>query len=148
MTRLTLYSGPGCCLCETAKALIEKVALDIPLDVQIQDITSDPLLFERFRHAIPVVALEGQVVMAGKVSELWLRKALRGEKLERASLAALGESAEASFAHHSTARQFEHLHDLCLVRPPQVQGGSALDRHPGELGDRLQQASSTRRRLR
>lgn len=89
MTRLTLYSGPGCCLCDTAKALIEKVSREIPLELELHDITSDQELYERFRYAIPVVALEGEVIMAGKISELWLRKALRGEKLERACLAAL-----------------------------------------------------------
>lgn len=90
MSHLKLFTGPNCGLCEHAKKLISKVALDTPIALEIQDITADPELFERFRYAIPVIELEGRIVMAGKISELWLRKALRGEKLERSSLEALG----------------------------------------------------------
>ncbi len=86
---LTLYSGPGCSLCDKAKLLVERVARDIPLVVEEVDITQDPELYERFRYAIPVIAIGGRPVMAGKVTEFWIRKALRGESLERDSLAAL-----------------------------------------------------------
>lgn len=87
--RVTVYSGPGCSLCDKAKLLIARVAQDVPLEVDEVDITQDPALFDRYRYAIPVIALDGQVVMAGKVTEFWLRKALRGESLERDSLSAL-----------------------------------------------------------
>jgi glutaredoxin len=87
--RLTLYSGPGCSLCDKAKLLVERVARDVPLEVEEVDITQDPELYDRYRYAIPVIALDGREVMAGKVTEFWLRKALRGEPLERDSLAAL-----------------------------------------------------------
>lgn len=87
--RLTLYSGPGCSLCDKAKAMIERVSADVALEVEVVDITSDPVIYERFRYAIPVIALHGEPVMAGKVTEFWLRKALRGEPLERDCLAAL-----------------------------------------------------------
>lgn len=86
---LTLYGAPDCCLCDQAKALIEKVRRDVPVQLVLLDIQSDPRLFERYRYAIPVVAIDARVVMAGKVTEFWLRKALRGERLERASLSAL-----------------------------------------------------------
>ena len=87
--RLTLYSGPGCSLCDKAKLLVERVAHDIPLEIDEVDITQDTELYDRYRYAIPVIALDGREVMAGKVTEFWLRKALRGEPLERDSLAAL-----------------------------------------------------------
>lgn len=87
--RLTIYSGPGCSLCDKAKHLVERVAQDLPLEIEEVDITRDETLYERFRYAIPVIAIDGRPVMAGKVTELWLRKALRGETLERDSLAAL-----------------------------------------------------------
>ncbi|MNX79662.1 Glutaredoxin [compost metagenome] len=83
MPRVTLYSGPGCCLCDQAKALLDKVAVDQPFSLEIRDIHADPALFERFRYAIPVIAVDDEVVMAGKVTEFWIRKALRGEPLGR-----------------------------------------------------------------
>jgi len=87
--RVTIYSGPGCSLCDKAKLLVERVAQDEPLTIEEVDITQDPGLYDRYRYAIPVIALDGRVVMAGKVTEFWLRKALRGESLERESLSAL-----------------------------------------------------------
>ncbi|HEY9900537.1 MAG TPA: glutaredoxin family protein [Pantanalinema sp.] len=93
MPRLTLYSGPGCCLCDQAKALLDKVAADQPFQLDIVDIHSDAALYERFRYAIPVIAVDGEVVMAGKVTEFWIRKALRGEPLGREARTALASSA-------------------------------------------------------
>lgn len=90
MPRMTLYSGPGCCLCDQAKALIDKVAQEVPFTLEVVDIHSDPALFARYRYAIPVIAVDGQVVMAGKVTEFWIRKALRGEPLGREARDALG----------------------------------------------------------
>lgn len=87
--RLTLYSGPGCSLCDKAKQLVERVRRDVALEVAEVDITSDADLYARYRYAIPVIALDGEPVMAGKITEFWLRKALRGEPLERDCLAAL-----------------------------------------------------------
>jgi glutaredoxin len=83
MPRVTLYTGPGCHLCDQAKALIEKVATDTPLTLEIIDIMQDPALYEAHRLEIPVVAIEGDIKLRGKVSEFWLRKLLRGESPDR-----------------------------------------------------------------
>lgn len=80
--RLTLYTGPGCSLCDKAKALIDKVALDTPLTLEIVDITDDAALYEAHRYEIPVIAVDGDIRLRGKVSEFWLRKCLRGEALD------------------------------------------------------------------
>src|SRR5688572_27416408 len=39
-------------------------------------------------------------------------------------------------AHHP-ARRLQRVHDLRLVRPPEIQGGAALGGRAGELGHRL-----------
>jgi glutaredoxin len=83
LRRVTLYTGPGCHLCDVAKALIEKVSADVPLSLELVDITTDPALYEAHRLEIPVVALEGDIVLRGKVTEFWFRKALRGEPIDR-----------------------------------------------------------------
>ena len=80
---LVLYKGPDCCLCDRALALIEKVARDVPFELELCDITSDAALYERFRTTIPAIAIDGRVVMEGKVSEFWLRRALGGEPPDR-----------------------------------------------------------------
>lgn len=81
--RVTLYTGPNCHLCGVAKGLILKVATDTPLTLEIVDITSDPALYEAHRLEIPVVAVEGDIKLRGKVTEFWLRKLLRGESPDR-----------------------------------------------------------------
>jgi len=79
MSRLVLYSGPGCTLCDKAQALIARLAAELRFDWEIRAIAESPELFERYRARIPVVVLEGRVVLTGKVTEFWLRKALAGE---------------------------------------------------------------------
>jgi hypothetical protein len=81
--RLTLYGGPACSLCDKAKDLIARVAVDVPLTLEVVDIQSDPALLERYRTRIPVIAIDGEVVLEGKVTEFWLRKALAGEPPNR-----------------------------------------------------------------
>ena len=83
MPAVTLYTGPQCSLCDQAKALLDKVGAEVPFTLTLVDITTDPALFEAHRLEIPVVAIDGDIVMRGKVTEFWLRKALRGESIDR-----------------------------------------------------------------
>ncbi|MGF1538730.1 MAG: glutaredoxin family protein [Elainellaceae cyanobacterium] len=55
-TRLILYSKPGCHLCE---GLEEKLAeIELPVDLEIRDITTQPHWWERYRYEIPVLHLQ------------------------------------------------------------------------------------------
>jgi hypothetical protein len=81
--RLTLYTKPGCCLCDKAADLIAKVATDVPLTLACVDITQDPALEALYGLTIPVVALDDEVVIVSRVSEFWLRRILAGERSER-----------------------------------------------------------------
>ena len=83
--RLTLYTKDCCHLCEDAIAALERVRREIPFDVEYVDITSDPDLFERYRHLIPVLVHEGEELFYGKVSAHRLKEMLRsaGEASDR-----------------------------------------------------------------
>jgi hypothetical protein len=61
MTRptVTLYTKPGCHLCEAVEQVITQVARRRPLDVVLRNILDDPADFERYQHEIPVVLLDG-----------------------------------------------------------------------------------------
>ncbi|MEB3285286.1 MAG: glutaredoxin family protein [Candidatus Sericytochromatia bacterium] len=83
MTRLTLYTKPGCCLCDKAEPLIERVRQDVPFEFERVDITQDELAAQAYAHRIPVVTLDDDVVLAGKISEFWLRRVLAGERNPR-----------------------------------------------------------------
>jgi glutaredoxin len=83
--RLTLFTRPACCLCDKAEALIMRVQRDVPFEFDAVDISQDPSLEALYGTKIPVVALDGEVVLVSRVSEFWLRRVLGGERSERLS---------------------------------------------------------------
>ncbi|MEB3327716.1 MAG: glutaredoxin family protein [Candidatus Sericytochromatia bacterium] len=81
--RLTLFTRPACCLCDRAEALLARVRQDVPFEFEAVDISQDPALEALYGTKIPVVALDGEVVLVSRVSEFWLRRVLAGERSER-----------------------------------------------------------------
>jgi hypothetical protein len=72
----TLYSRPGCGLCEE---MLEELAL-LPaargIEVQLINIDGDQELRERYGHKIPVLLLAGEVVCHGHLDSDEVHKAL------------------------------------------------------------------------
>ena len=66
---LTLYSRPGCHLCDDMKAVIERVARTLPLSLDVVDISSDADLESRYGLEIPVLLVDGRKVAKYRVSE-------------------------------------------------------------------------------
>jgi glutaredoxin len=54
---ITLYSRPGCHLCDDARAALERVRARAAFSLREIDITSDDSLHRRYLERIPVVAL-------------------------------------------------------------------------------------------
>jgi glutaredoxin len=73
---VTLYSKPGCHLCENARALLDELASERRFAVDEIDIQRDAALFERFRHDIPVVLVDGVEIARGRIDERHLIAAL------------------------------------------------------------------------
>ncbi len=69
MRRLTLYSRPGCHLCDDARAVLERVGE--PFDEV--DIDGDDELLKRHLERIPVVTLDGDEIAELFVDEGRLR---------------------------------------------------------------------------
>jgi hypothetical protein len=67
MIHVTLYSKAGCHLCDDARAHLEDVAADCPLDIAEVDIRRDPELFERYRYRIPVITVDGVEHLEGRI---------------------------------------------------------------------------------
>jgi glutaredoxin len=80
--RLTIYSRPGCHLCDEMKSLVHRVAAahahhgSITLD-EI-DISTDPDLLDRYGVEIPVLMIDGKKVAKYRVSEEELVRMLKG----------------------------------------------------------------------
>jgi glutaredoxin len=78
VTRVTIYSRPGCHLCEEMKAIVELVSRSTLLEIEEIDISSDPALEARYGLEIPVLEIEGKKAAKFRVGELELRKMLEG----------------------------------------------------------------------
>jgi len=71
-----ILTKKDCCLCDTAKAALDRVLPDYPVRLRVTDIESDPQLLERYREKIPVVLIEGRESFVYKVHETTLRRKL------------------------------------------------------------------------
>ena len=59
MPSVTLYTKPGCHLCDIAKAVIVRCQHKIPFQLEVVDISADANLLTRYGHDIPVILLDG-----------------------------------------------------------------------------------------
>jgi SAM-dependent methyltransferase len=76
--KLTLYSKPGCHLCDEAKAQVERLrARGYDLSLEERDITAAPELFEHYRYVIPVVELPNGRRLQAPISEYKLEQLIR-----------------------------------------------------------------------
>ena len=78
MSRVTLYSKPGCHLCDDARAVIERVCAELAESYDEVSILDDPALMERYGEEIPVTLVDGKQHDFWRVDPARLRKALSG----------------------------------------------------------------------
>ena len=76
MITIEIMTKKDCCLCDEAKEVIEQVIAEIPAELKMTDIESDPELFERYQDKIPVVLINGEENFFYKVHPVTLRKKL------------------------------------------------------------------------
>lgn len=88
--KITLYSRPNCCLCDTAEAVIRKVIPRYNVALEIVDVSEDEALEQAFGPMVPVVAVDGRVLFYGKVSEIRLHRVLAGKGISKRYKAFLG----------------------------------------------------------
>ena len=76
MAALTIYSRPGCHLCDEMKAIVHRVAdaAEPPLAVEEIDISTDPELEARYGLEIPVLLVDGKKVAKYRIGEPDLRR--------------------------------------------------------------------------
>ena len=74
--RVTLYSRPGCHLCDDALAVLARIRADTPFVLETVDIEEDDALLRAYLERIPVVALDGLEVYDYHVDEADLRTRL------------------------------------------------------------------------
>jgi thiol-disulfide isomerase/thioredoxin len=78
VTAITVYSRPGCHLCDEMKATVARVVQAMPTSVDVHDIdiSTDPELESRYGLEIPVLLVDGKKAAKFRVTEGELRRIL------------------------------------------------------------------------
>ncbi|HTU86755.1 MAG TPA: glutaredoxin family protein [Solirubrobacteraceae bacterium] len=81
MTTVVLYGREGCCLCDDARAILERVRVERvraghPFVLEERDIDADENLLRAYLERIPVVAIDGEEAFDLFVDEVELERRL------------------------------------------------------------------------
>ena len=76
MNVITLYTKPGCHLCELVEQAIEWVASRRACAVQKRNIEDDPADFQKYQFDIPVVLVNGREIARHRLTVAELNAAL------------------------------------------------------------------------
>ena len=81
MIALTIYTRPGCHLCQEMKVIVERVVRDTHAHARIEeiDIANDADLEARYATEIPVLLVNGRKAAKYRVTEEELRRRLKAE---------------------------------------------------------------------
>ena len=76
MTVVTIYSRPGCHLCEAMRTLVARAVDRMPagtVSVTVVDISTDAALERAYGHDIPVLLIDGRKAAKHRIreDELW-----------------------------------------------------------------------------
>ena len=77
MMHITIFSKPGCHLCDVAVRMINRIRIDVPVSIHHINIAADPQLLRAYRTRIPVILIDGLECFSGKVTERELRAAIK-----------------------------------------------------------------------
>ncbi len=77
---VTLYSKPGCHLCEQAMSILLRVRGELDFALEERDITGDEALHRVYFDRIPVLALDGEELCEYFVDEALLRERLESRR--------------------------------------------------------------------
>lgn len=74
---VTFYTKAGCHLCEDARELLEEIAEDTEYTLTEIDIRSDPAVFELYRYRIPVIVINAETLLEGRIEAEELARAFQ-----------------------------------------------------------------------
>ena len=80
MIPLTLYTRPGCHLCDSMKSIVDDVAREQPVALHEVDVTGNAGLERRYGAEIPVLACGEHVVARVRTTRAALLESLRNVK--------------------------------------------------------------------
>ena len=72
---VTFYTKAGCHLCEEARDMLEDIAALTTYVLTEIDIRSNPALFKKYRYRIPVILINNETLIEGRIEFRDLAKA-------------------------------------------------------------------------
>jgi glutaredoxin len=84
MSVVVLYGRPGCCLCDDARRVLERMRGEHPFELIERDIETDDALLATYFERIPVIALDGEELFDFAVDEAALRARLSASRSSKA----------------------------------------------------------------
>lgn len=76
MINITFYSKENCSICNEGLSVLQMVAEDIPMNIEIVDIYKDDQLLEKYQIMIPVVVVDGVEIDSGILSYIKIKEKL------------------------------------------------------------------------
>jgi glutaredoxin len=73
-----LYTKPRCSLCAKARRVIEEIRTRVDFVLEVVDIRDNADTWERYRHAVPVVTVDGEEFARLRLDAEALEARLRG----------------------------------------------------------------------
>jgi glutaredoxin len=65
--QVTFYTKAGCHLCEEARDMLEDIAALAPYELTEIDIRGNPDIFEKYRYRIPVIIIDDETLIEGRI---------------------------------------------------------------------------------
>jgi len=81
--RLELYTRPGCHLGNDLRAVCERLAREIAFELAEVNVEADPVLQVRYAREVPVLFVDGRLVVRFRTSERELRQILNWHLFRR-----------------------------------------------------------------
>ena len=78
--KLTLYSRKDCCLCDDMKAVVNKVAANLALEIDEIDVDGSSELREKFGNEVPVLFIDGRKAFKYRVTAAALERSLKQKR--------------------------------------------------------------------
>ena len=78
MVRVTLFTKQACCLCDTARFVLERVRTRAPFELEVVDISAPgcEVWLAEYADHIPVVHVDGREVCRHRIDEKRIREAV------------------------------------------------------------------------
>ena len=65
--QVTFYTKAGCHLCEEARDMLDDLAAQTPYELTEIDIRSNSEIFEQYRYRIPVIIIDNDTLLEGRI---------------------------------------------------------------------------------